>query len=217
MIEITAFKWVPPFAQGQVRDLRPRWALEEAGRDYAVRLIGPEDQKSAEYRACQPFGQVPLYREDDLVLFESGAMLLRIAETSDALMPADDAGRERARMWVFAALNSIEPSLMSIAEIDFFAQGAEWATLHRPDAIKFAASRLKALSRRLDGREWLEDRFTVGDLTMATVLRIAHHTDLVSGDPVLAGYLARCTARPAFARALEGQCAAFREHAPAAG
>ncbi len=109
MIKVSAFRWVPPFARGLVRDLRVRWALEEVGLPYEARLIGPEDQKSAGYRAMQPFGQVPAYEEDDLVLFESGAILLHIAGKSDVLMPTDAKARARTTAWMFAALNSIEP------------------------------------------------------------------------------------------------------------
>ena len=123
MITITAFRWVPPFARGLVRDLRPRWALEEAGLDYEVRLIGAADLRSQDYRAMQPFGQVPAYGEDDLVLFESGAIVLHVAERSPVLMPPDPAGRARVSCWTFAALNSIEPALQGLAELDLFHEG----------------------------------------------------------------------------------------------
>ena len=128
MIRVTAFRWVPPFARGQVRDLRVRWALEEAGLAYKERLIGvgPEDQASPEYRKLQPFGQVPAYEEDGLALFESGAIVLHVAERSDALLPRDAAGRARATAWVFAALNSIEPSLQEVASLDFFHADKAW-------------------------------------------------------------------------------------------
>src|SRR6185312_11242884 len=111
MIRVTAFRWVPPFAQGLVRDLRVRWALEEAGLPYEERLIGFEDQAAKSYRAQQPFGQVPVYEEDGLVLFESGAIVLHIAEKSGVLLPSDPNGQARAKTWMFAALNSIEPRL----------------------------------------------------------------------------------------------------------
>jgi glutathione S-transferase len=214
MIRVTAFRWVPPFAQGLVRDLRVRWALEEAGLAHEERLIGPEDQASPEYRKLQPFGQVPVYEEDDLVLFESGAIVLHIAERSAALMPPDPAGRARARAWVFAALNSIEPSIRALTEIDLFNEGQEWARLRRPAVLEALRTRLSLLSDWLDGREHLEDRFTAGDLMMTTVLRIPRHTDVLQAFPVLDAYRRRCEARPAFARALAAQQAPFEANAP---
>src|SRR3954462_6988165 len=142
MIEVYAFKWVPPFAQGLVRDLRVRWALEEAGLDYTPRLIAREDQDSPEYRAHQPFGQVPAYEEDGLKLFESGAIVLHIAERSEALLPGDPAARARATEWLFAALNTIEPPILNLAGIDLFSAGQEWAKLRRPDAEAAVRKRL---------------------------------------------------------------------------
>src|ERR1700737_2786370 len=115
MITLTAFRWVPPFAQGQVRDLRVRWALEEAGIPYQEWLIGPEDRATAAYRALQPFGQVPAIETDELKLFESGAIVLHIAEKCEALMPADANGRARTTAWMFAALNSVEPPIQTLA------------------------------------------------------------------------------------------------------
>src|SRR5689334_1903674 len=137
MITLTAFRWVPPFAQGVVRDLRVRWALEEAGLSYKERLIGPEDQKSADYRRLQPFGQVPAYEESDgagggLQLFESGAIVLHIAQRSETLLPAEPAARARATAWMFAALNSIEPHVQHLATIDLFNADQDWARLRRP-------------------------------------------------------------------------------------
>jgi glutathione S-transferase len=120
MIKVGAFRWVPPFARGLVRDLRVRWALEEAGLPYQARLIGPDDQKSASYRAMQPFGQVPAFEDENLVLFESGAILLHIAEQSDVLMPSDPKARARTIAWMFAALNSVEPHIQNLTAIDLF-------------------------------------------------------------------------------------------------
>src|ERR1700676_3829960 len=118
IITLTAFRWVPPFARGLVSDLRVRWALEEAGIPYRERLIGPEDQETADYRALQPFGQVPTIETDELKLFESGAIVLHIAEQSEALMPSDAKGRARTSAWAFAALNSVEPQVQNLAELD---------------------------------------------------------------------------------------------------
>ena len=206
MITISAFKWVPDFARGQVRDLRPRWALEEAGLPYTTRLLGRGDQDQPEYRALQPFGQVPIFEEDGLVLFESGAIVLHIAARSEALLPRDPGARARAMQWVFAALNSIEPFVMNVALIDLFYKNEEWAKLRRPGAVEFVGKRLAALSRSLGTKPYLDgDAFTAGDLMMATVLRILRHTDIVQGDARLNDYVERCTARPAFKRALAAQ------------
>jgi glutathione S-transferase len=210
MITVTAFKWVPPFAQGLVRDLRVRWALKEAGIPYDVHLIGPEDQQSAEYRAMQPFGQVPAIEDDGLVLFESGAILLHIAGKNDKLMPADENDRQRAIAWVFAALNSVEPHVQNLATIDLFFANEEWAKLRRPGAEEMLKTRLARVSEWLGDKPYLEgDRFTAGDLMMATVLRILRHTNLVAADPTLGPYLARSEARAPFQRALNEQMQVF--------
>ncbi len=211
MITISAFKWVPPFAQGVVRDLRVRWALEEAGLPYRAKLIGFEDQASAEYRARQPFGQVPYFEEDGLVLFETGAIVLHVAARSEALLPKDDVGRARAVTWLFAALNSIEVVVQQLAEIDLFSADAQWAKLHRPDVEQKVQRRLAELAAALSDREYLEDRFTAGDLMMTTVLRILRQTKLMEAEPKLAAYQARCEARPAFQRALRAQMESFEK------
>jgi glutathione S-transferase len=216
MIRVSALRWVPPFARGLVRDLRVRWALEEAGLPYDTRLIGPEDQASASYRRIQPFGQVPAYEEDGLVLFESGAILLHIAHRSEALMPPDAKARARVTAWMFAALNSIEPRIQNLAAIDLFHANEEWAKARQPEEFKFAQKRLVALSDWLDEREYLEGRFTVADLLMTTVLRIPRHSDLVTQMPVLNTYRLRCEGRPAFKKALDRQMADFVDDAPAA-
>jgi glutathione S-transferase len=210
MITISAFKWVPDFARGQVRDLRVRWALEEAGLPYETRLLAQGDQDKPEYRALQPFGQVPIFEEDGFVLFETGAIVLHIGERSDTLLPKERTARARATQWLVAALNSIEPHMMNVVTIDIFNAKEEWARLRRPGAVEFAQKRLKGLSASLGNKAFLDgDRFTAGDLMMATVLRIAPHTDLVTGDECLAAYKARCEARPAFQRALDAQLRDF--------
>jgi glutathione S-transferase len=221
MIRVTAFRWVPPFAQGLVRDLRVRWALEEAGLSYETRLIGFEDRDTPEHRARQPFGQVPVYEEQDgdgpvFTLFESGAIVLHIAERSGALLPRDPAARTRAVQWMFAALNSIEPHVQTFGLISSFHKDEEWAKLRRPSAQEMAEKRLDELAARLGEREWLEGAFTAGDLLMVSVLRIIGGTDLMSSRPTLAAYQARGEARPAFQRALAAQCAPFAENAPPA-
>jgi glutathione S-transferase len=214
MITISAFKWVPDFARGQVRDLRARWALEEAGLPYKTRLLGQGDQDKPEYRAMQPFGQVPILEEDGLVLFESGAIVLHIGERSENLLPKDAGARARAVQWLISALNSIEPFVMNVALIDLFYAQEEWAKLRRPGAVEFVQRRLSALSKSLGDKSFLDgERFTAGDLMMTTVLRILNHTDIVSGDRRLAAYVERCTARPAFTRALDAQIGDFKKAA----
>lgn len=209
MITISAFKWVPEFARGQVRDLRARWALEEAGLPYRTRLLGQGDQNEPGYRALQPFGQVPILEENGLALFESGAIVLYIGERSETLLPKDPRERARATQWLIAALNSIEPFVMNVASIDVFYANEEWARLRRPGAVEFVNRRLAALERSLGDKPFLDgDRFTAGDLMMATVLRI--HTGILSSHTQLAAYVERCTARPAFQRALGAQLADFQ-------
>jgi glutathione S-transferase len=215
VIKLSAFRWVPPFAQGLVREFRVRWALEEAGLAYEQRLIGPEDQASDSYRALQPFGQVPTYEEDGLVLFESGAIVLHVAARSDALMPPDPTGRLRTTTWLFAALNTIEPRIQALAEIDLFHAQEEWARLRRPAVVDAVKARLTVLSDRLEGRDYLENRFTAADLMMTTVLRIIRHTNLVSQMPILEAYRCRCEARPAFRKAMADHMALFAKGAPA--
>jgi glutathione S-transferase len=215
MITITAFASVPDFAQGQVRDLRVRWALEEAGLPYKTRLLALGDQDKAEYRAIQPFGQVPVFEEDGLVLFESGAIVLHIGERSETLLPAEPAARARAVQWLIAALNSIEPSVMNVALIDIFYKNEEWARLRRPGAVEFVKKRLTALSGHLGAKPYLDGaRFSAGDLMMTTVLRSLNYGDIVSSDKRLAAYVERCTARPAFKRALEAQLADLKVTKP---
>jgi glutathione S-transferase len=217
MIRLTAFNWVPPFAEGLVRDLRIRWALEEAGLPYEERLLAQGEQNGPEYRAVQPFGQVPAIEENGLTLFESGAILLHIGERSETLLPRDPAGRANAIQWVFAALNSVEPHVQNLVLIDIFYANEEWAKLRRQGALDFLLRRLDALSNRLGDREYLDsDRFTAGDLMMTTVLEIVRHTDLIAQRPNLDAYTKRCKARPAYNKALADQIAPFRENAPPA-
>jgi len=209
VITISAFEWVPDFAQGQVRDLRARWALEEAGLPYQSRLLAMGDQDKPEYRALQPFGQVPIFEENGFVLFESGAIVLHIGEQSETLLPKDTAARARATQWLIAALNSIEPWIMQVALIDLFYPNEEWAKARRPGALEFAHKRLSGLSNALGDKAFLDgDRFTAGDLMMATVLRILESETAKHAN--LAAYLKRCTARPAFQRALAAQMGDFK-------
>jgi glutathione S-transferase len=209
-IRISAFSWVPPFAQGLVRDLRVRWALEEAGLDYEERLLRLGDNTSEAYLRLQPFGQVPAYEENDQTLFESGAIVLHIAEHCEVLLPSDPMLRARATTWIFAALNTVEPPVMFLAQLQQM-NSVEAVLSPVTDA---ARRRLNGLANWLNGRDYLEGEFTAGDLLMATVLRILRTTDLVSAVPTLQAYLTRCEARPAFQRALAAQMRAFRNNEP---
>ena len=216
MIRLSAFRWVPPFAQGLVRDLRVRWALEEAGLPYEVMLIGPDDQKSATYRAMQPFGQVPAIDDDGLVLFESCAIVMHLGERSEALLPRDEPARARVRTWMLAALNTIEPPISMLVTIDLQPGGAPAGAKGLRDAVfSRIGGRLDNLATFLGDREHLvEGRFTAADLLMTTVLRILRTTDLVSQRAKLEAYKQRHEARPAFQKALAEQMATFAQHAP---
>jgi glutathione S-transferase len=213
-IEITAFRWVPDVAKGLVRDLRVRWALEEAGLDYRVRLLDVQ-QKPVDYVKEQPFEQVPCFSDGTVRIFESGAIVQYIGEKTEALLPRDPQGKYRAIQWSYAALNSVEPSIFNVLLVDVFYANEEWAKLRRPGAAEFARLKLKRISDWLGEKQWLEgDRFTIGDLMMVSVLRILRHTDMVSEFANLAAYLKRGEARPAFQRALADQLAVFSANEP---
>ena len=213
---VWGFRWAPEFAQGLVRDLRVRWALEEAGRPYEVQLIGFDERVSAAYRERQPFGMVPAYEADGQNLFESGAIVHRIAMDSTALMPADANARADVLAWMFAALNTVEPSMQNVLETDFLFAGEAWVTARRPGVIEVVNARLATLSARLEERDYLLDRFSAADILMTTALRFVRHTDRVAAFPLVAAYVSRCEARPAFRRALDAQMAEYAEHAPLA-
>jgi len=216
VIRVSAFRWVPPFAQGLVRDLRVRWALEEAGLPYEMRLIGFADQDSAAYRAMQPFGQVPAIDDDGLVLFESCAILMHLGERSEALLPRDDKARARVRTWMLAALNTIEPPITALNVIDLQPGGAPaGAKALRESVVARIGQRLDSLAAFLGDRPCLvENRFTAADLLMTTVLRILRTTDLVAQRPALQAYKERHEARPAFRKALADQMGTFAANAP---
>jgi glutathione S-transferase len=210
MITLTTYKWVPDFAAPLMRALRVRWALEEAGLPYKVRLVSlGEEQASPEHLARQPFGQAPAIEEDGLVLHESGANVLYIAEKSEALLPKDHAGRARAIAWTYSALNTIEPIVQELGGIDFFHAKEEWTKQRRPQVEAFLRLRLGQLSDALGDKDYLEGRFTAGDLLMADVLRILNHTNLLDDFPKLKAFRERCEARPAFQRAMKAQMEGF--------
>jgi glutathione S-transferase len=214
-IKVVAFRWVPPPAQGLVRDLRVRWALEEAGLAYEQQLIGWGDQSSASHRSLQPFGQVPVYQEGGLTLFESGAIVLHIAERSDALMPSDPGARARVKQWMFAALNTLETQIQHLVSNDLFRATEEWKKVSRPAVEQTVNKRVLELSARLNGHAFLEGGFTAADLVMSQVLRLLRHTSMVAEIPTLHAYCRRCEARPAFQKALADQLAAYAANAPA--
>lgn len=189
--------------------MRVRWALEEAGLSYRTRLLEQGDQDKPDYRALQPFGQVPIFEEDGQVLFESGAIVLYIGERSEALLPRDAGARARATQWLVAALNSIEPHIMNVALLGFLYADQEWAKLRRPSAVEFARHRVSCLAKALGDKPYLDGAcFTAGDLMMTTVLRILPELNV---DPRLAAYVERCSARPAFKRALDAQLGDFKQ------
>ncbi len=214
-VEISAFRYVPPFAQGYVKDLRIRWACEEAGIAYRESLLAKGDADRPAYRAWQPFGQVPAYRDGEIELFESGAILLHLASQSDALGPREAGARARMSSWVFAALSSIETWIDGRRWLDD-APADNPLMLERLEEIDgILANRLTAVADAVADRPYLMGAFTVADIAMATVLREIDDTDFVARLPALAAYQARCLDRPAFAGALEAQLSTIRAHAPA--
>lgn len=208
-ILLTGFGHVPKFAQGLVRDLRLRWALEEIGRPYRVELLDAMAPKPDDYYQWQPFGQVPAFDDGKVRMFESGAILLYLGEQDERLLPRDGAERWQAITWLIAALNSVEPMLMQIVMLDVFQAKEPWTRDARPSAVEFARSRLSRVTDALGGREWLAGPFTIADIMMVTVLRNLRHTDIMESFPALAAYQARGEARPAFQQALADQMAGF--------
>lgn len=213
-ITVTALKWVPPFAQGNVRDHRIRWVLNEVGWPYECRLLDSADQFDPSYLAQQPFSQVPVLEETGRPpLFETGAIVLDVAQRSGQLLPADEGQRAQTISWLFAALNSIEPMLSNLAEVDFFIDDVELKQRRRPSVVKTVRRRLQQLSEALGDRTYLVgDSFTIADLMTASVLKIVGHTDLLDGFPNLAAYRNRCFERPAYRKAIADQCADIARH-----
>jgi glutathione S-transferase len=207
--EITGFANVPPFARGKVRDLRVRWALEEIGRPYRTRLFDAFQPRPDDYIAWQPFGQVPAFDDGEIRLFESGAILLYLGEQDERLLPREPQARWNATAWAIAALNSVEPIVMTLVFVEVFNADKPWSREARPDVLGLLRQRLKRVEDALDGRDWLAGGFGVADILMVTVLRNLPGDELRERFPALAAYCARGEARPAFARALADQCAAF--------
>jgi len=216
MLTLTTFRSVPEFAIGYVRDLRVRWALEEAGLPYTVRALEFQEAATPAYRREQPFSQIPVLRDGDLTLFESGAILLHLGEQHPALMPTDAAARARVTAWMFAALNSVEPYLANLVNLEVFCAGEPWTAGARPAAEAMVHKRLRDLDDWLDGRQWLEDDFSVADILMTSVLRLVDSMKMVEGYPRVTAYRDRCMARPAFRKALADQVAHFTREPVAA-
>ena len=212
-IEVTGFNWVPEGPRGLVKDLRVRWALEEAGFDYRFRGIGFERPDG--YRCEQPFEQVPCLSDGTVRIFESGAIVQYIGEQCEALLPSDPQQRYRAIQWTYAAVSSVEPFVQFRTLLNSFWADKEWAASATPTFDDLARLRLRQLSEWLAEKEWLEgDRFTIGDLMMVTVLRLADRGQLLGDSSNLSAFVKRGESRPAFRRALEDQLATYREHEP---
>ncbi len=210
-ITITAFEASPDRGQGLARDMRVRWALEEVGLPYDVRLVSFAEMKTPAYRVAQPFGQIPAYGEGDLALFESGAIVLHIAERHPGLLPGDANARARAITWMFAALNTVEPPIVDLGFAKVVEHDKSWSEARLPLIEERVRIRLGELSAWLGDAEWLEGGFSAADLLMVTVLRRAERSGLVAEYPNLAAYVARGEARPAYQRAFAAQLAVFTE------
>jgi len=206
---ITAFERSPDRGRGLARDLRVRWALEEVGQPYEVRLLSFAAMKQPAYLALNPFGQIPTYEEGGLALFESGAIVLHIAERRAGLLPGEAAARARAIMWMFAALNTVKPPVFERALLMVLDRDRPWFNERLGTLDDRIRERLRQLSARLGGADWLDGAFSAGDLLMVTVLRRLEGTELLEAHPDLSAYVARATARPAYRRAFAAQRAVF--------
>ncbi|WP_421363018.1 glutathione S-transferase family protein [Agrobacterium rosae] len=208
-ITITAFERSPDRGKGLARDMRVRWALEEVGRPYEVRLLSFQAMKEPDHLALNPFGQIPTFEDGDLALFESGAIVFHIAETHPGLLPTEANGRARAINWMFAAINTVEPPLMERVIAKIVEGERSWAQERLPLVDARIHQRLRELSNRLGGAEWLDGAFSAGDLLMVTVLLRAKASGLLNDYPNLDAYVARGEARPAYQRAFAAQLAVF--------
>jgi glutathione S-transferase len=204
---ITAFERSPDGGKGLSRDTRVRWALEEVGQPYEVRLVSFAALKEPAHRALQPFGQIPTYEEGDLVLFESGAIVLHIAENHEGLLPRDAKARARAITWMFTALSTIEPPILDFANAKLLEGGEPWARQRLPLVEARIHGRLRDLSNWLGDADWLDGSFSAGDLMMVSVLQRLKPSGLLNQHQSLSAYVARAEARPAYRRAFEAQLA----------
>jgi glutathione S-transferase len=203
---LTTFDWVPAKPRGYVRDLRVRWALEQAGLPYRVNSV-PFGARNAEHFAHQPFGQVPWLEDGDISIFESGAILLHLGGRSETLMPADSRGRSEVMEWVFAALNSVEMASLPWSILKFSGDAGDTPAWKRLD--EFLKARLRHLEPVLAEREWLARSFSVADILMADVLRLVDRFDGLAECPACRDYVARATSRPSFVKAHADQMAHF--------
>ena len=211
---ITAFEASPDRGKGLARDMRVRWALEEAGQPYNVRLVSFSAMKEPAHLALHPFGQIPTYEEGDLVLFESGAIVLHIAERHPGLLPADANARARAITWMFAAINTVESPVLDLITTKFLEGDKPWYAQRLPLVEDRIRDRLRELSRRLGDADWLDGAFSAGDLMMISVLLRLKVSGLLEGFPNLSAYAARGEARPAYKRAFADQLAVFTGKQP---
>ena len=212
---ITAFEASPDRGRGLARDMPLRWALEEVGQPYDVRLVSFAEMKEPAHRALQPFGQIPTYEEDDLALFESGAIVLHIAERHGGLLPDDANARARAIAWMFAAKSTVEPVVVEREVARYLEGDKEWTGERMPIIEDRIRGRLKDLSKRLGQADWLDGEFSAGDLLMVLVLRRLEGSGLLAEFPNLDAYSARAEARPAYKRAFDAQHAVFAAAADA--
>ena len=206
---ITAFERSPDRGKGLARDMRVRWALEEVGQPYDVRLVSFTEMKEPAHRALHPFGQIPTYEEGDLALFESGAIVFHIADNHAGLLPDDTNARARAVTWMFAALNTVEPPIVELEQAPYAERGKPWYEERLPIMEDRVRGRLDDLSRRLGDADWLDGAFSAGDLMMVMVLRRLEGSGLLEEYPNLSAYVARGQARPAYIRAFDAQLAVF--------
>ena len=208
-ITITAFEQSPDRGQGLARDMPVRWALEEVGQPYKVRLLSFAAMKEAEHLALHPFGQIPTYEEGDFILFESGAILLHIAQSHAGLLPRDANARGSAIAWIFAALSTVEPPIVERSMAVLLEGDKDWHEHRLPMLDQRVRNRLDQLSNRLGSADWLDGAFSAGDLMMASVLRRLRSSGLLTEYPNLAAYVARAESRQAFQRAFNDQLAVF--------
>ena len=206
---ITAFESSPDRGQGLARDMRVRWALEEVGQPYDVRLLSFKAMKEPPHLALHPFGQIPTYEEGDLALFETGAIIFHIAQHHAGLLPDDADARARAINWMFAALSTVEPPILELEQAEYVDAGKPWYEERLPMLEDRVRVRLGQLSTRLGDADWLDGAFSAGDLMMVMVLRRLDGSGLVEEYPNLSAYVARGKARPAYSRAFDAQLAVF--------
>ncbi|MBW7975077.1 glutathione S-transferase family protein [Bradyrhizobium sp. BR 10289] len=214
MPTITAFESSPDRGRGQARDMRVRWALEEVGQPYDVRLVSFAAMKQPAHLALHPFGQIPTYEDGDLALFESGAIVLHIAERHAGLLPAESNARSRAIAWMFAALSTVEPPIVELTMAMLVERDKDWYAQRLPMLQDRVRVRLSELSRHLGNADWLDGAFSAADVLMVTVLRRLQTSGLLDECPGIAAYVARGEARPAFRRAFDAQLAVFNASSP---